>query len=74
MSGLMGLEHGLGLGVEADDALGGQVFDGVGKVVSGLGDDIDLAGEGGQFELLYFFRRYGLLEHRVYLSVGAISA
>ena len=74
MPGLMGLEHGLGLGIETDDALRGQVLDGVGKVASGLGDDVDLAGECGQFELLYFFRRYGLLEHRVYLSVGAISA
>ena len=74
MPRLMSLEHGLGLRVETDEALGREVLDGVGKVASGAGDDVDLAREGGQFELFDFFGRYGLLEHRFYLSVGAISA
>ena len=63
--GLMGLEDGFRLGIEADETLGGKVRDGVVEFRAGTGDDVDAAGEGSQFHLFYLFRRNGLLKHAI---------
>ena len=67
---LVGLEHGFGFGIEADETLGGQVLDGVVQVGAGLRDHVDPAGESGQFKGFYFFGRNGLLKHQAIEARG----